>query len=318
MNSMKKTFQNPEDRYPTQPSDLIKEMLVAFGIAFVLIVGLALIFRTPFTPPVTIKETAQSDPLLFERTDMRDLMGTSALATYGPPYNAGPAQQAIGWFAPEQWGGVTNAITTSDLYVLNILRAASPINPHIIPLIDVYTAAASPQQQQWSQNYYAALQNAHVIDGNVIVPAGDYGPVQGMMQAMLSIAQSGFMDSALNRTTPGNNGVYTYNFSRSILFLQGEALTNKATAAHLLGSDWGIAREEGSYPGPWWLMIYTFLYQIPPYSTASAGDLLVVLTMLGVFLVIMLLPFIPGLNKIPYYIPIYKVIWRRWYARHEK
>jgi hypothetical protein len=309
---------NPEDIYPTKEGDLIKEMLIAFAFVAVLIVGLALAFGSPFDLPVTIAHVAAHDPVLFEETAMRDLMGTSAIATYGPPYTPGPAQQRIGGFSPEQWGGVSVPIDAAAIYVIDPLTQASHIDPSLKTALAEFTAAPVVQQNLWENDYYDALQNATATGETIAVQSGTYGPVAPMMQTLLGLGQSGFMDASLNAGASGNNGVYTYNFGQSLLFLQGEALGNVAGAKDLLGSQLGIAKDLGPYPGPWWLLPYSALYQFPPYSTAAAGDLLVALTMIGMFLVILFLPFIPILNKIPYYIPLYKIIWRRWYTRRDR
>ncbi len=306
---------NPEDTYPTKEGDLIKEMIVAFAFVTILIVGLAFAFGSPFDPPVTIAHVAAHDPVLFEETAMRDLMGTSAIATYGPPYTQGPAQQAIGWFSPEQWGGTSVPVDAAQVYVIGPLTRVSRIDPSLQAALAEFAAATPAEQRTWENGYYDALQNATATAGTVTIPNGDYGPVAPMMQSLLGLGQSGFMDASLNAESAGNNGVYTYNFGQSLLFLQGEALGNVAAAKGLLGSQLGIAKDLGPYPGPWWLLLYSGLYQIPPYSTAAAGDLLVALTMVGVFLVILFLPFIPFLNRVPYYLPVYKLIWRRWYRR---
>ncbi len=311
-------YQNPEDIYPSKEGDLIKEMLVAFIFVSVLITALALIFKSPFEPPVTIRQTAENNPVLFEQTAMRDLMGTSAIAAYGPPYDSGPAQQSLGKFSPEQWAGVSVPVNASDVYVFTPLEAASNINPDIRNVLAEFNSATDAQKAAWENNYYNALQNSTGTAGIISVSNGDYGPVESMMNYLLGLGKSGFMDSSLNNGAEYNNGVYAYNFSRSLLFLQGETLTDIAAQKGLLGSQLGIIKDISPYPGPWWLILYSYLYQIPPYSTAAAGDLLVALTMVGVFLAILFLPFIPVLNRIPYYIPVYKIIWRRWYKNRNE
>jgi hypothetical protein len=55
-------------------------------------------------------------------------------------------------------------------------------------------------------------------------------------------------------------------------------------------------------------------YQIPPYNTSANVDLLVVLTMAVLSLALVFVPFIPGLRDIPRWIPIHRLIWRRFYA----
>lgn len=79
---------------------------------------------------------------------------------------------------------------------------------------------------------------------------------------------------------------------------------------------WGIVHETGNYPGAWWLDAYQVWYEIPAIADADNADLLVVTIMLGVFALLMLLPVIPGLNRLPHGLKIYRVIWRDWYRDH--
>ena len=60
-----------------------------------------------------------------------------------------------------------------------------------------------------------------------------------------------------------------------------------------------MMNETGNYPGQPWMWLYTFWYQIKPFSTSDNADalvwgLMVVLTALFVFV-----PFIPGLRSVP-------------------
>ena len=64
-----------------------------------------------------------------------------------------------------------------------------------------------------------------------------------------------------------------------------------------------------------WLWLYTFWYQIKPFSTSENADILV-MTIMGVMsLAFVLIPFLPGIRDIPRRIPIYKLIWRDHYRR---
>ena len=99
----------------------------------------------------------------------------------------------------------------------------------------------------------------------------------------------------------------------------GTYLAGLAENQHLLGSQWGMMNETGSYPGQAWLWLYSMWYQIPPYNTASNADLLVVLTMGILTLLLAFVPFIPVLRDIPRWIPIHRLVWRdyyRWRRRH--
>ncbi|MCB0126596.1 MAG: hypothetical protein KDE58_30270, partial [Caldilineaceae bacterium] len=91
---------------------------------------------------------------------------------------------------------------------------------------------------------------------------------------------------------------------------------NVASTLNMLGDRWGISHETGAYPGAWWLLPYTFLYQIPPMSTSPNGDLQVVLIVLITLVLIPLFtPFLPVINRLPMWLGIYKIIWRDWYSR---
>ena len=76
--------------------------------------------------------------------------------------------------------------------------------------------------------------------------------------------------------------------------------------------------ESGSYPGQVWLCLYTFWYQIKPYSNSNNTDLLVFLTMGVLSLALILIPFIPGLRDIPRWVPLYRYIWRDHYRAQRR
>ena len=93
----------------------------------------------------------------------------------------------------------------------------------------------------------------------------------------------------------------------------GEYLSGLAADQHLTGDQWGMMNETGLYPGQTWLWLFSFWYQIPPFNTAPNTDLLVIILMIGLTSLLALVPFIPILRDIPRWIPIHKVIWRRYY-----
>lgn len=71
--------------------------------------------------------------------------------------------------------------------------------------------------------------------------------------------------------------------------------------------------ETGNYPGQAWLWLYTFWYQIPPYNTSSNADALVLVTMGVLTAILVLFPFLPYLNRLPYYLGVHRLIWREYY-----
>ena len=63
------------------------------------------------------------------------------------------------------------------------------------------------------------------------------------------------------------------NFTKSLLFLaDGSYLESLAAQQNLLGSQWGMMNETGNFPGQAWLWLYTFWYQVPPFSTSENAD----------------------------------------------
>jgi len=109
-------------------------------------------------------------------------------------------------------------------------------------------------------------------------------------------------------------GFYQTNYSKPLLFLaDGGYLEDQARAEHLAGDQWGMMNETGRYPGQAWLWLYTFWYQIPPFSTSDNADALVWALMMVLSLVLVLLPFIPGLRSIPRLTRVYRLTWRQYY-----
>ncbi len=310
---MNKTYKETL-KYPQKDFDLIKEGTIGLAVTAVLVLGAAGIFGAPYRPAVTNQQVAQSKPIVIMQTALGDLDGQGAIASYGPPYNNGTGNiQSIAGYHPQTYWGTPYQVNTAKddvLTPLSMLAHASN-NTSLSNELKQYNDAAATQQQKWDQNLTNALNKATVQNGEVQISSGDYGPVESMMNYELSLASSGLLSGALNRET--NQGVYRWNVQNDLLFLQGDALHKIAGQLNMKGEQWGINHDEAAYPGPWWLTPYTFLYQIPPWSTSSAGDEMAAYTMALLFLLLLFLPWIPGLNKLPKLIPFYKWIWRDWY-----
>ena len=84
----------------------------------------------------------------------------------------------------------------------------------------------------------------------------------------------------------------------------------------MAGDQWGMMNETGSFPGQAWLWLYTFLYQVPPYSSSANADALVWGTMMLLSVLVVFVPFIPGLRSLPRRVKLYRLIWRRHYQEN--
>ena len=128
------------------------------------------------------------------------------------------------------------------------------------------------------------------------VAAGDYGPVPVMLTQLLALAQSGGLDGALL----AQGRFYQTDYTKPLLFLaDGTYLEDLARAQHLGGDQWGMMNETGNYPGQAWLWLYTFWYQVKPFSTSGNADALVWALMMLLTLAFVLVPFIPGVRSDP-------------------
>ena len=291
--------------------DIVKEACIAFGVVLALAVVLTILFSSPDEKPSTVQSWARTDPVDFVTTATTELDGSSGTGGYGPPYNRASEGQHILFVRPQKWLGVSHPVDTAQDFVLAPLRSITN-QPTLQVAVSAYEAAPVAQQAKWTTAYENELAKANATANNaaISVPAGKYGPLPTMMAGLLGFAQSGGLDGALLTSKQ----FYQTDYTKPLLFMaDGGVLSNRAQAEHLLGAQWGMMNETGSYPGQVWLWLYTFWYQIKPFSTSANADILVMAIMGVLSLALILIPFIPGIRDIPRWIPIYKLIWREHY-----
>ncbi|TMC48437.1 MAG: hypothetical protein E6J14_11850 [Chloroflexi bacterium] len=294
------------------PYDLVKELAIALGATAILVVVLAAALSSPDVPSDTIQRWAQDDPVDFVTAATNELAGSSTSAQYGPPYNNGSGSVQSWWVLhPQAWAGVHQPVDQPNDFVLAPLQSAVPGDASLRTALATFTGASGDRQSGWLDNYTKALGKASVKSGEVATAEGDYGPVPLLMSRLLGVARSGGLDGLL--LTNGN--FYQTDYTKPLLFMgDGSHLSGLAQDQKLTGNLWGMMNETGRYPGQSWLWLYTLWYQIAPFNASSNADLLVVLVMVGATTLLLLVPFIPGLRDIPRWIPIHRLIWRRYYA----
>jgi hypothetical protein len=300
---------------PWRRFDIVKEFVIATVVVALLTVLLAAVFSSPDEKPITLQAWAKADSNDFVATAVAELNGQSGTATYGAPYNNAPdSGQKLGPLPLQRWGGVRVPVDTANDFVLGPLRGV-PNDPALTAALTTYTAAPADQQNKWASDYGDALSKAP--DGDPAkVANGDYGPVPTLTGALLNLAASGGLDGAL---TSERGQFYASDYTKPLMFLaDGSYLEDQARGQHLAGDQWGMMNETGNYPGQAWLWLYTFWYQIKPFSTSDNADALVWGLMALLTLLLLLLPFIPGLRSIPRLIPLHRVIWRDYYRRQNR
>ncbi len=308
-----------------QPYDLVKEATIALGVVALIAVVLAILFSSPDEHPSSIRSWSRGQPVDFVTTAVSELDGSSGTAGYGPPYNHAQIGQHIAFIHLQQWFGVAHPINTAQDYVIGPLSQI-PGQPALQAAVATYTHASASQQAKWTTAYSNALAHADVepqptktkpetepagASDVVVMPPGNYGPVTTMMNALLLYAQAGGLDGALLRS----GQFYSTDYTKILMFLaDGGLLASRAQAEHLLGTQWGMMNETGSFPGQSWLWLYTFWYQIKPFSTSANADILVVAVMGVLSVLFVLVPFLPGVRDLPRKIRVYRLIWREHYA----
>jgi hypothetical protein len=297
-----------------RPYDILREATIALGVVLALVIVLTILFSSPDEKPSTIKQWSRTDPVDFVTTATTELDGSSGTGGYGPPYNHNSDGQHIGFIHLQKWFGVSHPINSATDFVLAPLRSLSS-QPALQSAVTSYQAAPAKTQAAWTTAYETALAKATAKpDGTITVKPGAYGPVPMMMGSLLTFAQSGGLDGALLTSQQ----FYQTDYTKPLLFMaDGGVLDNRAQAEHLLGTQWGMMNETGSFPGQSWLWLYTFWYQIKPFSTSDNADILVMGVMGVLSLAFILIPFLPGVRDLPRRIPIYKLIWREHYRARD-
>ena len=302
-------------RGPNRRYDILKEGTIASVIVLALTLGLAVVLSSPDVPPVTIATWARLAPADFLATAATELNGTSETATYGPPYDSQTANVQRLLFSPAKITGVTQPVNAASDFVIGPLAELARTDPAITAPLAAYTSAPAAQQLKWADAYAAAVTKVTFAGGRPVVPAAADGPVPALLASELTLARSGALDTDLLAQQP----FYGTNFTNPLLFIEdGNYFVNKATAMGLSGSQWGVMNETGSYPGQPWLWLYTLWYQVPGWTNSANVDMIAIYMTGLATLLLLLIPFIPGLRDIPRLIPVHRLIWRSWYRRAQR
>jgi len=292
-----------------RPYDILKEGAIALLIITILTLTLAIIYGSPDETSITIKRWSNAAPVDFAMTAVSELNGTSTTGSYGPPYNHASTGQAIGPVNLVNTVGVRIPINTANDFVIKPLSAL-PYQADLHQGLLNWKNATEQTRAIWVTNYSDASSKMTFTDGQIVVPTATAGPVPVMINDLTAMARSGALDESLI----SNNSFYTTDFTKTLLFISdGSYLATTADKQHLSGSQWGMMNETGSYPGQAWLWMYSFWYQIPPFNASGNADALVWALMMFLSLLMIFVPFIPGLRSIPRKTRVYRLIWRDHY-----
>jgi Cytochrome b(N-terminal)/b6/petB len=300
-------------RGPNRRYDILKEGTIATVVVGALTLVMAGVLSSPDVPPVTMQTWGKVAPVDLVYTAASELNGTSGTATYGQPYNHGTGGvQQVGPVNWQKVAGITQPINAAKDFVLIPLASLARTTPALATALSTYDVATHAQQVKWATAYADATapdaKRVPFNNGDLKLPAA--GPVPVMMSYELIMARSGSLDSDLL----AQRQFYGTDFTKPLLFIaDGGYYAQLASNENLTGDTWGVMNETGSYPGQPWLWLFQMWYHISPWQSSPSVDVWAVyLTGIGTLL-LLLVPFIPGLRDIPRAIPVYRLIWRDWY-----
>ena len=294
---------------PYRKYDIIKEGVIAVVIVGFLAGLLSILFSSPDEPALTLKSWAREAPADFALVATTELAGTSGSATYGPPYNSNGNGQHWGPIKLQDWAGVRIPIDPANDFVIKPLSEST--NQSALSAIATWKSASSKNQIAWATAYADALEKSG--KEKVADETNSYGPVPEIIDSLASMAKSGELDGAL---AASDTNLPT-NFTKPLLFLADSEgyFGEKATAEHLQGDQWGVMNETGSWPGQTWLWLFSFWYQVEPFKSSDNADTIIMTIMGMLTLCLALVPVLPVIRKIPYKIPIHRIIWKEWYRK---
>jgi hypothetical protein len=292
--------------FPTRSYDLVREFVIALIVVVGLTIALAAVFSSPDRKAITLTSWAQGAPNDVVATAAAELAGTSASATYGPPYNNAASGQQLGPLELQKWAGVRIPVNSAQDLVTGPLSGVTG-DASLRAALQAWQGAPPARRTRWATAYSDALAAAPAGRPRR-VKAGAYGPVPLITQRFLTAARSGGLEAMLN----GADAFYPTNQTETLLLLSdGAYLEDQARAENLGGDQWGMMNEVGNYPGQPWMWLYTFWYQIEPFSSSDNADALVWGLMAVLTLALILLPFIPGLRSLPRHLGVHRLIWRK-------
>ncbi len=299
-------------RGPSRRYDILKEGTIATIIVSIITLLMAGILSSPDDPSVTVQRWATQSPKNFVGTAAMELDGSALAASYGPPYNNGTA--AVQQVGPVNWqklAGITQPLQAGQAFVVMPLGKLAPTTPALAAALATYRAASPGQQHGWAAAYDSAISKLKTsLPRSGLLPVPAAGPVPVMMQYELKMAQSGALDANLLAQHP----FYGTDYTKPLLFVaDGQYYVNQALKLHLTGDQWGVMNETESYPGQPWLWLYQMWYHVPPFSNSASVDIWAVYLTGLCTILLLLVPFIPGLRDIPRAIPLYRLVWRSWY-----
>ena len=261
-------------------------------VLLITVVVMGIWVGSPNWPRATIKNSAQMEPGGTIWAVSQELDGASV--SYTDPYAYGmknPAQRlVIGPLESAKW------------FLSQKQRQA----------LSTYINAPMTKRIEWAKNYDKAIQKTFPVNksdytpvpkmSNISMLRGNFGPVPVIADTILKLAQNGYLETYFQGISPGNTFEYT-----NIWLYDRPYMLNTAIRNGLTDDQWGMIKERGFAPGPWYLIIPAVAHVLLPAGSTGPG--FIFWNSLFAIFALVLFPLIPGLRNIPKYIGLYKLIY---------
>lgn len=250
------------------------------GVLIGLVLALAVIFPSPFLKPETAKSIAQADPKLVAQTLVKEFDHTSGTATY------------LDTIDPYKFD--TRAIYVQQPYAK---LAAITHQPNLLQSYGVEAPALQDAQLKQAQDYF---------DNSYPSKPDSSNPLEAAISSLTDMTAAGFYETSLSAASPaGDQTTYTVRF-----LADTGVLNDRAQSLNITTQQYGMLREESGRvpPGAWWLAPIGLLnHTVLAHDENGDRDGAIILG--SALLLLIAFPFIPGLNKLPDKLRVYKLIW---------
>lgn len=251
------------------------------GVLVGLILLLSVIFPSPFLKPNTIKDIAGADPKLAAQTFMKEFDHSSDTATYLDNIDPYKYDSRVIYIAQPYNQLVTLQHLSNQLQKYNAEPAA-------------VQASQLKQAQKYFDNKYPGQADAK-------------NPLEKVITSLVDMAATGFYQPALNSVSPsGDQTTYSLRFLADTGVMDG-----RAQALDITTDQYGMLREEKGHipPGAWWLAPIGLLnHTVLAHDDNGDRDGAIILGLS--LLLLTAFPYIPGLNRLPEWTRVYRLIWR--------
>lgn len=244
------------------------------------ILVLALLSPSPFVPPISIQQMAQSQPSVMATTLISEFNQSSGTATY------------LDSIDPYTY-------STSSVYVTDPYNQYLSINPGANAL-----AAFNSENSVLQQANLAKAQAYFANNGTISARANASNPLIPLFSSLVIMGRSGLYEAYL-RSSPGST-TYVLRFMSDTGVLDA-----KAEELGITLGQYGMIKDESGWwpPNSWWLTPLAVLDNtvlVNSQTTDRDGAIIMGLTML-LFIAV---PVIPFINEIPDRLGLYKLFWK--------